>query len=391
MSNSSHILPAAQKFVQQFLLEQLPFGRLYHTGDHAEEVAKVCKKLAKDAKLDNKATERLQLAAWFANCGYAHTPSEVGGGSAQIAKDFLSQHNYSQAGVEQVLQLIESIHEEDEPVDTREKIFWDATYSYLSRKRFERRSRLLRLELEEMEEKTLTAYEWHKNLLETLLNQEFYTLWARERYAKQRNKNISIQRKNVRNAQKQTLRKKTGKELGRGVDTLYRITLRNHLELSNIADGKANMIISINTLVLSILITAGTAGFSFNSETLLANITYILPILLLMLSSLIAIIYAVLSAMPNVSGKSFDEDDIAQHKVSLLFFGNFLKLHKQRFVEHLRELKKDQNLLYDDLSRDLYNLGNVLDKKYRLLTISYRVFVGGLVVSFLLFLGFLAF
>ena len=92
------------------------------------------------------------------------------------------------------------------------------------------------------------------------------------------------------------------------------------------------------------------------------------------------------SALPKVAGEEFTKEDVKQHKVSLLFFGNFLRISKPKFVSHLRDLKKDQELLYDDLSRDLYNLGGVLQKKYRLLNISYRIFIGGLVASFIAFL-----
>ena len=69
-----------------------------------------------------------------------------------------------------------------------------------------------------------------------------------------------------------------------------------------------------------------------------------------------------------------------------MYFGNFLKIPKDEFVGYLRDLKEDQAILYDDLSRDLYNLGEVLQKKYRLLTYAYRVFVGGLALSFFAFL-----
>jgi len=175
------------------------------------------------------------------------------------------------------------------------------------------------------------------------------------------------------------------------VDTIYRVTLRNHINLSSIADGKANMIISINTLVLSILITAGSAGFSLSKTSIQENLAYIIPVLILMLTSLLAITFAVFSAIPKVSGQDFTEEDVKQHKVSLLYFGNFLKLEKSEFVSYLRDLKEDQEVLYDDLSRDLYNLGLVLRKKYRLLTYAYRTFVGGLVLSFLVFLASLLF
>ena len=94
---------------------------------------------------------------------------------------------------------------------------------------------------------------------------------------------------------------------------------------------------------------------------------------------------AVLSAIPKVVTDTFTLEDVKAHKVSILFFGNFLRLSKDEFVEHLRELKRDEEVLYDDLSRDLYNLGAVLQRKYRLLSISYRVFIAGMILSFLAF------
>jgi hypothetical protein len=211
-----------------------------------------------------------------------------------------------------------------------------------------------------------------------------------EAYSKRKNKNIASQRESLIDARKIATRKKTGKDFGRGVDTIYRVTLRNHINLSSIADGKANMIISINTLVLSILITATSAGFGFSEDYFIQNRRFIFPVLLLMLTSLLAITFAVFSAIPKVSGQEFTEEDVKSHKVSLLYFGNFLKIPKEEFVGYLRDLKHDQEVLYDDLSRDLYNLGAVLSKKYRLLTIYYRLFVGGLGLSFLVFIiGFL--
>jgi hypothetical protein len=158
------------------------------------------------------------------------------------------------------------------------------------------------------------------------------------------------------------------------------------MNLSSIADGKANMIISINTLVLSILITAASAGFSMTDIGQSGNLKFAIPIIVLMVTSLTAIIFGVLSAMPKVSGQEFSLEDVREHKVSILYFGNFLKIGKGEFVDYLRELKEDQEILYDDLSRDLYNLGAVLRKKYRLLSIAYRVFVGGLALSVLTFL-----
>ena len=71
---------------------------------------------------------------------------------------------------------------------------------------------------------------------------------------------------------------------------------------------------------------------------------------------------------------------------NMLYFGNFLQIDKELFIGYLNDLKADQNRLYEDLGRDLYNLGLVLRKKYYLLSISYNIFVGGLVLSVLSFI-----
>jgi Family of unknown function (DUF5706) len=47
---------------------------------------------------------------------------------------------------------------------------------------------------------------------------------------------------------------------------------------------------------------------------------------------------------------------------------------------------KDSDLLYGNMARDLYNLGKVLDRKYRLLSISYNIFMVGFVSTVVLFL-----
>ncbi|MEM6631043.1 MAG: Pycsar system effector family protein, partial [Bacteroidota bacterium] len=226
-----------------------------------------------------------------------------------------------------------------------------------------------------------SVLDWQVFMQNLLLNTKIYTPWALEAFGDRKNRNVDEINGELREAEKEDIRKKTGKDFGRGVDTVYRVTLKNHMDFSSIADGKANMIISINTLVLSIIITVGSAGLSMGQAFMIERRMLIIPLVILMLSSLIAIVFAVLSAIPKVSQNIFAKEDIAAHKVSMLYFGNFLQLSKPEFVDYLKDLKEDQEILYDDLSKDLYSLGQVLQKKYRLLTISYRVFIGGLVLS----------
>jgi hypothetical protein len=107
----------------------------------------------------------------------------------------------------------------------------------------------------------------------------------------------------------------------------------------------------------------------------------------LLLGSLASVVYAILSAIPKVTSKTIDKQKLEDGKVSLLYFGNFLRIPKEKFVDYLKKLKSDQETLYDSMSLDLYNLGEVLERKYKLLTISYNIFMTGLILTVLAFIS----
>jgi hypothetical protein len=388
MNDFKDLLQEADNYVRQQILEKLPKTYLFHNYEHTAEVVNAAKKLAKLANLEDEQEFVLLAAATFHDVGYVEGHKNHEAHSARIAETFLKEKEVDQRLIKKISKLILSSGEDIPPQTDVEKIFHDAGWSFLGRKRFFRRGQLLEMEMEQIKEKNISKKKWNRYLLDLQMNTSFLTPYALEAFGNRKNKNTAKQQEALADSRKKSIRKKTGKNFGRGIDTLYRITLRNHINLSSIADGKANMIISINTLVLSIMLTAGTAGLSIESVSLSKNLNLIIPILLLMLSSLAAIIFAVLSAIPKVSGapQEFEKGSLDARKVNLLFFGNFLRLGKEDYVTHLRELKKDQELLYDDLARDLYNLGVVLQKKYQLLTVAYRVFIGGLVLSVIAFL-----
>ena len=385
---NTKILNKAKDYVRAFLNEKLDSAFVFHNYEYVEEVTSVTRKILQEAELHEEQAEQVMLAAIFQHTGYSVSPENNPAHSAGIARNFLTAENYPDAAIEQVLELIRADTARDTPKTTLESILHDANYSYLGRKRCFKRAKLLRIEREYIEKRKISTAEWNQYFLDMLVQAKYHTPYGQREFAGSKLDNITLQRQILADDTVKETRKKTGKDLGRGVDTLFRITLRNHNNLSSIADGKANMIISINTLVLSIFISVGTAIFTLQERgsDVSVEFKFLIPVILLMISSLLAIIFAVLSAIPTVKGSDFTDEQVAQFKVSLLFFGNFLKIGKPRFVNYLTELKGNQDALYETLAKDLYNLGFVLRKKYRLLTIAYRVFVGGLILSVLVFL-----
>jgi hypothetical protein len=78
-------------------------------------------------------------------------------------------------------------------------------------------------------------------------------------------------------------------------------------------------------------------------------------------------------------------DKIKENKSSFISFGSFKNISLQEFIIHLRELKKDPQWIYDNLSADLYYFGKSLNEKYRLLHWSYTIFMIGIGISTILF------
>jgi len=177
-------------------------------------------------------------------------------------------------------------------------------------------------------------------------------------------------------------KKKKKKDLGigtsRGIETMFRTSYRVHQDLVGIADAKANIMISVNGLIISIILAAVSPRIG--GLPLL-----VLPTSILLIGCVTALVYAVLAARPRVSNVPITLEKIERNEANILFFGHFVKLSESDYMQGMRDLMESQDLLYFNMVRDLYGLGQVLDKKFRLLRISYTVFMFALVVGVGLF------
>jgi len=381
------LLQKAEDYVTTLFKEELSDDLLYHNYAHTIEVVEVVSLLGEKSELSDEEVEMLKLAAWFHDTGYVKKYVGHEEESLKYADDFLQSNNFPKNKLEEVKRLINSTKYDQNPHGLLEEIMHDADLSHMGRKRFFRKGELLRVELETYLDEKYTELDWEKKQYKFLISNNFLTEAAKQEYGKRRVKNIKKQRKNIVKAQKVTTRVKTGKDFGRGIDTLYRANYRNHINLSAIADGKANMMISINTIMISVIVTLSGASLSMSKSYIIEHLRFTVPIFILLLGSLASVVFAVLSARPKVTTKNIVPEKVEANKMSLLYFGNFLKIPKKTFVEHLNKLKGDQEKLYDSMSVDLYNLGAVLQEKYRLLSISYNIFMGFLtatVVAFIL-------
>ena len=137
--------------------------------------------------------------------------------------------------------------------------------------------------------------------------------------------------------------------------------------------------ISVNAIILSIILSVLFRKFETDPQL-------VIPALVLMFTSLSTIVFSILATRPNISKGKFTEEDIKNRQTNLLFFGNFHGMGVDNYLWGMKEMMKDGNYLYDSLIKDIYFLGVVLGKKYKLLRISYTIFMFGLIISIFLFI-----
>ena len=165
-------------------------------------------------------------------------------------------------------------------------------------------------------------------------------------------------------------KKDKNKKAGKGVETLFRTTMSNHIRLSEMADRKANLMISINTIIITITISAYARNFD-------APTTLLIPSLLLLTVCLVTIIISLIATNPTISPITQWATAASDRPVDLLFFGSYTQFTPDEYRQKLRQLLTNDEDLYNSLIDNLYAQGLVLSRKYRLLKFAYQFFMIG--------------
>src|SRR5690606_10954383 len=90
-------------------------------------------------------------------------------------------------------------------------------------------------------------------------------------------------------------------------------------------------------------------------------------------------------ARPKVTSRYYSREDVRKNRPNILFFGNFVNMPLEEYAAGMHELMEDWDKLYGSMISDLYSLGHVLKRKYRLLWFSYSSFMLGLIVTIVMF------
>ncbi len=169
---------------------------------------------------------------------------------------------------------------------------------------------------------------------------------------------------------------------GSGKETLFRVTIRGQIALIGIMDSKANLIISINTLLITGVLgfLSGSLYFWNGDRTL--HLSDRIPFVIFLIFSLAAISFAILSTRTDLHLKKF----LILQSPLQFSLSHHKKIPIKDYLRYMEEMLASNERIYENLSVDLYFLSRVISRKSRFLNISYMLFLAGLILGILLFL-----
>ncbi|MDQ3015238.1 MAG: DUF5706 domain-containing protein [Bacteroidota bacterium] len=176
------------------------------------------------------------------------------------------------------------------------------------------------------------------------------------------------------------------KSAERGRETLFRVSYQHQSKLIQIADYKANMIISLSTMIISgIIAVIGYGAVSGKIGNF--NLMLFIPVVGIVIACLVSLIYAIQAARPKLLMTPDSSD--TSNRSSLLFFGVISQYNQKEYIEKMKSLLSSDSEMYEHMTIDLHNQGLILKRKYNLLVYSYQVLKYGFVINVVLFIALL--
>lgn len=408
------LLKNTEHYVRHLFATKVEEAFTYHNIIHTESVVRASEEMADHYQLPEQERMTLLVAAWFHDTGYSKGHAEGHEEDSQrIASSFLQSQGASELLIEKVVHAIGVTKMPQSPSNLTEQILCDADLYHLGTDDFDTQHKSLRKEIIELSGQEIKKKDWRRKNIEFLNQHRYFTDYARLQLEplKQQHLEELLEKENGKKKKEveeekpviwknppapepapkasnpdekikpeEKIKKEKEKEnrTDRGIGTMFRIMSDNHVSLSQMADSKANIMISVNTIVLSILVSVLLSKLQYYPQ-------FIFPTIMLSVVSLCAIIFAILATRPNVTRGTFTHEDVKEKRINLLFFGNFFKMELPDYEWAMKEMMNDREYLYGSMIKDIYFLGKVLAKKYKYLRLSYNIFMYGLVISILSF------
>jgi predicted metal-dependent HD superfamily phosphohydrolase len=424
----SSILEQAQHYVRSFFDTHVSDKLIYHNRKHTERVVEAAVQIAQHYQLNDAEFFIVKTAAWFHDIGYltGDGPGHEERG-ARMAESFLEGTGVDRGIIDSIRKCVLATQLPQRAVTLVEQIVCDADLYHLGTEEFSDRNKLMRKEAEAVRHRKISKDEWRKGTIRFLESHHYYTDYCRLLLNEKQQENLGklkakepededhvlngllrqhglldsavagngnpleglLRKAGVSdddqgdgNGEKPAAKEKKNKKKdpGRGIDTVFRITSNNNQRLSSQADSKAHILIQVNAIIISVLLSLLLR--KIEDHTNLA-----IPATMLLFVNLVTIIFSILATRPHIPPGTFTKADLDDKKVNLLFFGNFYRMSLEEYAGGMLVMMDDKDFLYGSLIRDVYYQGIALGKKYLWLRWSYNVFMYGLIASVLAFLA----
>ena len=154
------------------------------------------------------------------------------------------------------------------------------------------------------------------------------------------------------------------------VDYVLRNVHQQLVALSSQADLKANIMITVTSILLSLSLTHLDSGRLRWSAIVFSGFL------------LLALVFALLSVLPKFPFPGQRRRDVETGDPDLLFFNHVAAMPKPKYMEEMARVLAHDSSAYRALVGNLHNQSTYLLKaKYRYLTLSYATFLAGVIAA----------
>lgn len=144
----------------------------------------------------------------------------------------------------------------------------------------------------------------------------------------------------------------------------------HHVQMSAMADVKANIIITASSIVLTLALS------HFDDKGYRNTVLVLLPFITL------ALLFAIIAVLPKHQTIPWAEGTVRPAHFNIMFFGHFGSLPKERYLREMAQILKQDRAIYETMCEDIYGIGHYLDAyKFRYLRWSYLCFLAGFLLA----------
>ena len=312
----SAIIDAARDYIIAQYSQHPSPPLVYHNLIHTQQVVQAAAQIAAHYRLQDEELLAIYVATWFHDIGYVlGDTSQHEETGAKEAVQFLKEHQAPENVQTLVQGAILATKMPQSPKNLVEQIVCDADLSHLGSKTFPERNKLLRHELELTRQHEIPPVQWLSSSITFLVGHHYWTDYAQTLYKEQKDENLEKLKKKLEKKgseerstmttatdtaavkdeataappEKHKKNKEKDKKPERGIETMFRITSTNHIRLSSMADSKAHIMISVNSIIISVILSVLVRRLEDYPNMIIPSIIFLTTSVLTVIFSVLAI------------------------------------------------------------------------------------------------------